>query len=171
MKIIFLHGLESTPETSHSAKLITDNFDNVHVPHYNPKKSTYLLVKQTLKSLIDHYTEVMKEDVILIGISLGGFWALHMTEFTNCNKVILLNPAIVRGEERYGVTVNVSGEVGGHLLLNMDDEVIDNNENCKRFEGRFKIDTFQTGGHRMTNLKELIPLIEGSVDHFENFII
>ena len=37
MKIIFLHGLESTPETSSSAKLIKDNFENVQVPDYNPK--------------------------------------------------------------------------------------------------------------------------------------
>lgn len=168
MKIIFLHGLESTPETSSTAKLIKDNFEKqyeVIVPDYKPSTKSYEEIVEFLKGLDCDYRD------IVIGISLGGFWALHMTEFTNATNVILLNPAIERGEIRYDVKLNTSVEVCGHMLLNMDDEVVINENNLLRYEGRFKIDTFRVGGHRMTNLYQLMPLIDASVEHFESFIL
>ena len=169
MKIIFLHGLESTPETSSTAKLIKETFEKLHyeveVPDYKPSTNSYDEIVEFLKGVSCDYGDVV------IGISLGGFWALHMTEFTNATNVILLNPAIERGEVRYNIQLNTSVEVCGHLLLNMDDEVVINANNCIRYEGRFLIDAFRVGGHRMTNLNQLMPLIKASVDHFESFIL
>lgn len=147
MKILFLHGLESTPETSSTAKLITDNFDNVFVPNYNPKDS-YENIKKTLSNYNDY-------DVV-IGISLGGFWALHMTEFTDISKVIMINPAIVKAEHHYSIKLNTHSDVLGHMLLNMDDDVVDNSENLERYNNRFKVTTFETGGHRAKNSDEVL---------------
>lgn len=164
MKIIFLHGLESTPETSSTAKLITDNFDNVHVPHYYPNMRTYSLIIQSLKSLIDHYENVMNEEVMLVGISIGGYWALKMTEFTNVRKVILINPAIIRGAQYYnGMLVNTPSDVMGKMILNMDDDIVDNKENFMLYKDKFSVTTFQSGGHRATNKKQIIEAVKKSV--------
>jgi predicted esterase YcpF (UPF0227 family) len=168
MNIIFLHGLESTPETSSTAKLITDNFANVYVPHYNPniKDSTYLRTREGLKSRCestsDHYD-------IAIGISIGGFWALHMTEFTNIKKVILINPAIVRGEAYYNIKLNTPNDVVGQLLMNMDDEVVDNKENYELYKGKFSTMKFYKGGHRASNHEEILEAIERTVNIFSTW--
>ena len=166
MKIIFLHGLESTPETSSSVKLIIEEFGsvNVHVPHYFPKETTFLSIIQHLTSLITHYTETMGEDVMLVGISLGGFWALKMTEFTKVKKVILINPAIFKSCERYGTMIDTPSDVMGAMLLNMDDDVVDNEQNFEVYRDKFSVTRFATGGHRATNKEELLPVIRKAVN-------
>lgn len=165
MKILFLHGRESTPETSHTAKSIKEYFHQykVFVPHYEPNTTSQEDIAKFLDSYYDEH--IGDEPCVVIGISLGGYWALEMTNFTKARNVILLNPSLMY----YGEEPFVSSEVGGHIIVNMDDEVVDPHTALK-FEGRFKIDAFQTGGHRMSNMTAILPLIEASVNHFEYFI-
>jgi len=160
MKILFLHGKESSPETSSSASAVKEYFKDyeVLVPDYMPRTSTHAEIEAFLKS---YYAENVKEDdCSLIGISLGGYWALNMTNFTPATTVIMLNPSL----RYYGEPPVVSADVGGHMILNMDDDVVDNEWNLKTYNARFKIDTFPSGGHRMTNMSEVLPLIEDTIE-------
>lgn len=165
MKILFIHGLESTPETSSSAKAIKEAFPQykIKVPHYYPNVIPYTSIIENLKSY-ENYD-------VAIGISLGGFWALHMTEFTNIRNVILLNPAIERGQERYGIKLNTPADVGGAMFLNMDDDVVDNKWNKENYKNKFLVHSYDVGGHRMSNMNLVLPHIDVILDHFEhNFI-
>jgi predicted esterase YcpF (UPF0227 family) len=80
MKIIFLHGLESNPKTSHSAELIKNYFkdDTIIIPDYKPKNKTYEEVYQILMQEISPYLD--GDEVYIIGISLGGFWAYELAK-------------------------------------------------------------------------------------------
>lgn len=167
MKIIFLHGLESTPKTSSTAKFVKANFDNVLVPDYKPK-TPYKNIKKTLTAFVEKH--VGDEDAIVIGISLGGFWALHLTEFTKINKVILINPAITKSEKRYGIETILNVDVCGKVFLNKDDDVVDNEENFRIFHNRFSVTEFETGSHRATNQVEMLPHLKESVEFLTTWV-
>ena len=166
MKILFLHGRESTPETSSTAKAIKDYFTNyeVLIPDYKPNISTHIEIEKFLSTYYNK--NVGNEPCVVIGISLGGYWALNLTNMTYARNVVLLNPSIFY----YGEAPIISGEVSGHLIMNNDDDVVDNDKNYDMFKNRFKINRFESGGHRMTNMEKVLPLIDASVDHFESFI-
>ena len=158
MKIIFLHGLESTPQTSSTAKLIIDNFDNVIVPNYKPQDS-YQNIVVNIKSVIDP-----NEDYIVIGISMGGFWALKLTEFTHIKKVILINPALENGCSKYSEYFEIDPDVMGSVIVNMDDDVVDNEWNIENYNSRFSFTTFSRGGHRVSNKDQVLTAIKNTVN-------
>lgn len=168
MKILFLHGRESTPETSSTSKSIKDYFSGkyeVLVPDYKPNLQ-YSTVKQ---NLLKFYDENIKynDEVVVIGISLGGYWATELTNMRPVTNIILLNPALWY----YGERPDVNADVAGHIIMNMDDDIVNNYITGVEFEGRFLFNTFQTGGHRMSNMDKVLPLIDNTLDHFEhNFI-
>ena len=90
--IIFLHGKESTPETSMSAKAVIEYLKNedVSVPDYQPLARSHAEIEEFLSS----YIENAGVDVTLIGISLGGYWAYTMAcKKENVSRCILLNPS------------------------------------------------------------------------------
>ena len=165
MKILFLHGKLSNPETSKTAKAVKEYFNDyeVLIPDYKPDRS-YKEVKQTLK---DYYElNIGNCQCVVIGISLGGYWALNLPNFTECFNVIALNPAF----KYYGSLPEIKPYVGGHIILNMDDELLDSELTSRVYEKRFKITKYKTGGHRMSNIDNVLIDIEGSIEHFEYFI-
>jgi predicted esterase YcpF (UPF0227 family) len=164
MKILFLHGKESTPETSSSARAIKEHFKNfegyeVLVPDYKPSTRTHAEIEVFLTNYYKEY--IGDEDCHVIGISLGGYWALNLTNFTKAHKVFMLNPSM----KYYGAEPKIHPNVLGELILNMDDDVVDNEYNDEKYKSRFKITKFDTGGHRMTNMDNVLPVIEETIDY------
>ena len=159
MKIIFLHGKESTPETSSSAKAIIEYFteDEVFVLNYEPMNGTFDEVDSRLDTLIKEIID--DEEFVIIGISLGGYWALKKAhDFPNC-KCILLNPAL-----EYYTPIEVNPFLFSIMYLNLDDEVIKPIDILLKYCSMIYIHTFPNGGHRMNNIKEILPLIEKSIN-------
>ena len=91
--IIFLHGKQSTPEGSGSGKAIREHFSNEHnvlIPDYKPMKRTHEEIDAYLKDYISPHPEAL-----IVGISLGGYWAYRMTCVLPANlglSCVLLNP-------------------------------------------------------------------------------
>jgi len=171
MKIIFLHGLESAPETSSSAKAIRDYFVNqydVIIPDYKPKERTHSQICDYFEEFTANLPE--GEEYVAIGISLGGYWALNLTNITEgqmINKVILLNPSL----DYYSRTgevpeIKIDPCVLGQVIVNMDDDVVDNNKTIKRYINRFHFLTFSKGGHRMSNMKHVLPYMDNTLNTY-----
>lgn len=159
MKVVFLHGLESKAETSTTGKFLKSKIKDLEIPEYNPATADYESIVNFFK---DYFVE--NEDYIVIGTSIGGYWGLKLTEFTNVNKVILINPAIKKGIEKYNSNLNVNPYVYGHMILNKDDNIVDNEENIKKYNDRFAITLFEKGGHRCENIEEITNEIIGSLN-------
>jgi len=87
--IIYIHGFGGSSKGSKAEvfrkyfKSVDEDFIAPSLP-YNPK-----LAIETLKELIKSY----KNEVYLIGSSLGGYYASHLSDMYEVKKVVLINPA------------------------------------------------------------------------------
>lgn len=157
--IVFLHGKESTAETTSSGKFIKEYFKDevVLIPEYNSKGS-YV---EIYNSLCDTISSLNDENIILIGISLGGFWAHEMYNIcTDTDKCILINPAL----EYYKSPIRFKGDRHLTILMNKDDDIVDNQKTYDLFKDRAKCVMFESGGHRCSNMNEICVEIEKSIN-------
>ena len=162
--IIFLHGKESTPATSSSAKAVKEYFIryDVLVPDYRPLERTHEEIEAFLTALIE---DVLKNDhlVYLVGISLGGYWAYTMScKFSEISHCILLNPSfrcypdIPVIQPKPGLPISI--------IVNLDDDVVNPYDAIERFTGRAYIKTFDSGGHRFSNRDVMLVEIEKALN-------
>jgi predicted esterase YcpF (UPF0227 family) len=160
MKAIFLHGMLSTPSTSASARAVKEFLTRkgveVIIPDYKPQTRSYdeinAFLTKEVKACVDTEDEVM-----LIGISLGGYWAFKMAnDFKRVCHCVLINPAL----NYYGKPVHDNQDVPLTIIVNADDDVVDNRETMEKFKKRGYCVEFPTGGHRPTNMNQILPLIE-----------
>ena len=85
MKILFLHGLESTNQSSKVDFMRALGHD-VHAEYMDYKKVLDLYSK-TLNSIIDFNPD------LIVGSSMGGYFAYHLGTHYKTN-LLLLNPAL-----------------------------------------------------------------------------
>ena len=87
--IIYIHGFGGSGKGS-KAKVFREYFESIDEDFiapslpYNPK-----LAIETLKELIKSY----KDEVYLIGSSLGWYYASYLSDIDEVKKVVLINPA------------------------------------------------------------------------------
>lgn len=171
MNILFLHGKLSTPETSHSALAIKTFFTakgmTVFIPNYKPNDSSKQEIEQFLNSYIKD-NNILADDTAIIGISLGGYWALNIAN-SRCRemslddfKCILLNPAL----DYYDDAIYPVKNLPVTCFLNEDDELLDSHKTYEYLKSRCDCKLFKTGGHRMSNINELLPEIGKAVNSF-----
>ncbi len=88
--IIYVHGFGSSGEGS-KAKKFREYFHSIGESFIAPSLS-YIpeLAVKTLEELIESY----KEDVYLIGSSLGGYFTLYLTKLPQVKKAVLINPSV-----------------------------------------------------------------------------
>lgn len=164
MNIFFLHGKMSTPETSQTAKAVREYFEalghTVYVPDYGPQYTAYEYIRPSLINYIADRISVTEKTVI-IGISLGGFWALEMANAFATASCILLNPALHYYERpvvaREGLPLSI--------FLNMDDEILPSERMFNEMKYRAMVRTYPVGGHRMNNINEILPEIERAANN------
>ncbi len=88
--IIYIHGFGGSGQ-GNKAKEFRNYFKSLDIGFiapslpYNPE-----LAITTLDELIDSY----KDDIYLIGSSLGGFYAMYLSQKIKVKKAVLINPAI-----------------------------------------------------------------------------
>lgn len=165
MRIIFFHGKLSNPETSHTAKAVKEYFNNlgyeVYVPDYKPNDRDFEGIVNYLDGFLGEFRTI--EETVFIGISLGGFWALNCANKTPNSSCILLNPSL----GYYGFNNYPKAGLPVSLFVNMDDELINSQRTIDYLFGRALIETFPVGGHRMTNIEEIMPRISKAVHSTE----
>lgn len=88
--VIYIHGFGGSGQ-GNKAKEFRNYFKSLNIGFiapslpYNPE-----LAITTLDELIDSY----KEDVYLIGSSLGGFYSIYLSQKKSVKKVVLINPSV-----------------------------------------------------------------------------
>lgn len=185
MKIIYLHGFNSDKNSLTIRNLRTYYPDAVgfSYDYINPDKGF-----EQIKSVIE---ETLKTDtnVILVGSSLGGFWANYFGQKYNV-KAVLLNPSIKPSEtlKRYlGETKNYnSGETFTltvdnldeykkyevetkpgyfrYIVLGMKDDVLDYRQSAQHFKDKGKI-TYINEGHRIS-FPECLEAVREASNYF-----
>lgn len=171
INIIFFHGYGSTGDTSNTAKWLKAEFgdDNVIAPSYDCDcaDAAYTKLDRLVYSLIKCDSEL-----ILVGTSLGGFWANHFCERYNV-KTILVNPSLdpantlikypnadADSYSRYYKTHTP----GRHktIILGKQDKVVPYTTFLDTLKPLYSIFIDDAMGHRVTNPAKLIECIKES---------
>ena len=154
--IIFLHGKQSTPEGSGSGKAIRERFAPEHtvlVPDYRPLERTHEEIEAFLTGVISAHP-----NALLVGISLGGYWAYRMTcvlpkeQNLSC---VLLNPYFYNYPEIEVPLPPTDARIT--VVVNLDDDLINPQEVIRRFQNAANIKAFEKGGHRF---KDKTPIVQ-----------
>ena len=94
-KFIYIHGFNSSPQ-SHKAQSVIRYFaalgrvDDLQVPALPASPQAAMCC---LESIIEGLRSKGFEDIILMGSSLGGYYATYLVEKYGC-KAVLINPAV-----------------------------------------------------------------------------
>jgi len=160
-KILFFHGRGSTATTSTTGIKVKEFFEEndipVFIPDYNPDGQLFYGVEKTIHDFIKN-NDLDYSDLVVMGVSLGGYWALKTAnELTSCTCV-LLNPALhVYGKDQVMLPREHNRKnLSIYCYLNKDDEIIDNEYIFNQLNKKATITQYETGGHRMTNLSEIM---------------
>lgn len=187
MNIIYIHGFRSTGNSDKAQQLkkyfeSTGNNVNIISPTLsaNPKEAI-----STLTSLI----KKSKEPTILVGTSLGGFYALYLSTRFDI-PAFIINPSLephmsliksVGTYQRYGDSLpyefkeeylqslkflfdtlqsSQPSSSNLHFYISEDDERLNFDKLDQYFPYRKTLKKFKNAGHRFSRFNEIIPDIE-----------
>lgn len=182
MKILYLHGFRSSPNSfkaqkcfAHIEKLrkMGDRLE-WYCPQLPPSP------KQAMDMVMQHIEDWQGHQMAVIGSSLGGFYATYVAEHKNCGAVLLnpsVNPAMemqqyidkhpIRGEadEKYiqpefieqfkALEVPVTMPERYFLVLSKDDEELDYQQAVKHYS-KSERKLLENSGHRITDFDDHI---------------
>ncbi|ACO04003.1 MAG TPA: esterase [Persephonella sp.] len=183
MKFLYIHGFNSAgygDKVNHLREAFgSENVISINLP-YDPEKAVELL-----EYLVRNLRE---EPLILVGTSLGGFYALYLS-YKYGNRSVLINPAvdahiILRSEighhknyktdeeyeftekhfrslERFFVPLEKLENIRDRIYVYLDegDEVLDSRKTAEYFKD-FYVKLFPGGDHRFKHMPELIEDIK-----------
>jgi hypothetical protein len=119
--------------------------------------------------------------VLVIGTSLGGFWARWMANQFKVRS-IMINPSLhpdktlsagtyltyedppklitvsrenLESFNRYKINKNESNAGSAHVWVALDDEVLDAHNTIEELQGQYQITKFKTGGHRFSQFSKM----------------
>ena len=179
--IIVLHGFGSNGTDSSTCNLIEQAFpDEVVLRPTYTSEDPHKAHKELRKFLADHIT--LGDELLFVGISLGGFWARHFANEWPGSKLVMLNPSIMPAyhlQKRIGENMSyATGEkftltevavydfktftglkdrpdLDVYLVLAKDDTEVPINIAYDKYLGRADI-TITAGGHRLKGQEDLI---------------
>lgn len=194
MVLIYLHGFNSsgTGATAKSLKEVYgEHFISFDYDYINPD----LAFEQINGILIECFLN--KKEPVLIGSSLGGFWANYFAEKYNI-KCVLINPSLSPGKslgkylgenknfstgkkhilheshllsyEKFESNFQNSSSVMKTVLLGAMDEKV-NYKNTALLMKEHKVVIDKTMGHRLTEVSKLISLIDETVYSYAEEIL
>jgi len=177
MNYIYVHGFNSAGKVGSKYKLFSDAFgkDSVHTIDLSYIPDVAI---QQLTELISQYP-----DAVLIGSSLGGFYAKYLSKkfsmscvllnpaidpIATCKKFIGNNVNIHTGKEyilacehvdmlsKYYVAPETSPMVPTLVFLDKDDKLFDSTLTQAYFEGCAKVKMFDGGSHRFEHTADIL---------------
>ena len=190
--IIYLHGFNSTGYSAKERALQSalKGEITVYTPtyHYQPEQAIAHLSDFIQDKLAQHTDD---EQRMIIGSSLGGFYAQFLARQFNNFKVGLINPALgpvdtlqnhlgenknyYTGEKyilqqhhldelnQYAIASPCSSDIQTLLLLDKADEVIDYHYAYEKYHSCAEVILYDNGDHQFQHLAEAIPEIKGSI--------
>jgi len=187
MIIVYLHGFRSTGNSGKTQTLKT-MFPEHKVIGCDYSPHSPVLAEQQLRELITNESNSKdeSENVIIIGTSLGGFWARWMAKEFGV-KALIINPSLhpdrtlktgryeIYDESKTNIEVTesdlisfkdykVSAEEAKNLNCDVwvarDDELLNANAIVEELGHLHNLTTFKFGGHRFTQFREMKGQLE-----------
>lgn len=161
-KILFLHGLDSSRESTKFHAIDAKHKFCIEVDYRN-------LNFQTVADFYHESIEKIRPDII-VGHSLGGYWALKMSLFHRIPCVIA-NPSLYpdfRDDYPAIDDADLDHDIPQIAYLELGDEILDMHRVEHQLEDYMQIQSVQGGHHRLAcpeNINQLIQLIEENYLH------
>ncbi len=183
---VYLHGFNSAFNPDHEKVKTLSNLGTVVGISYDSYGS-YQKICSYLTAQLSQYD---RDDTVIVGTSLGGFWAAEMG-FKLSIPSVIINPCYdptnmlqkyVGPQQNYATGEQTNFELDSALsymhcksydsqycymplvLLDMGDEVIDSFETRRLFEG-FPMVHYAGGSHRFDHMKDALEEIVKYVNH------
>ena len=165
MEIIYMPGFGGN-ENSETFKTIFSKYPNsIFINYYN--RNAENAHNQILKEL----NKINSEDKIIVGQSLGGFWAEYFAEKYNF-RVVLINPSLEPSESlaKYNLTknelesyrkfeTNKKIERGISIIISKNDTIVNPKNVIAKYKDAVEI-KYVEGNHKLTEFKTLIAELE-----------
>lgn len=156
-KILFLHGLDSSKESTkfHAINAIKKYCINVDYRNLN---------YQTVENFYHDIIEKIKPD-LLVGHSLGGYWSLKMSQKHRIPTVVA-NPSLkpdFREDYPEIDEADLEHDIPQIAYIELGDEVLDMYQVFEQLNPYMQIETVEGGHHRLAqpeNLNRLISYME-----------
>lgn len=156
MNILYIHGYNGSPQ-GEKTDLLRQRFNkaNLIAPQHNSRP-------QEVFALLDSIAEGLDElDDLIVGTSLGGFWANFFAQRYGL-RAVLINPAVQPSQDLARLGCEFAADYAPFeqqvsrkchtpktVLLAEDDEVLAYQHAQQMFTGSCEVRIFPTGGHRM----------------------
>ncbi|WP_179997703.1 MULTISPECIES: YqiA/YcfP family alpha/beta fold hydrolase [unclassified Acinetobacter] len=158
-KVLFMHGLDSSRESTKFQAILSKNKYCINVDYRNLK---YAAVERFYIDMI----EKIKPD-ILVGHSLGGYWALKMSNRFQLPAVIA-NPSLMPSfdPDYPAITIEeLQSKTSSQIAyIELGDELIDMHSTSDLLEPYMYVESIIGGRHQLENPDRLNYLI-GLVSH------
>jgi uncharacterized protein len=156
-KILFLHGLDSSRESSKFEAILAKRKFCINVDYRN-------LNYQTVADFYDEMIEHIQPD-ILVGHSLGGYWALKMS-LRHHVPCVVANPSLNPQFSTDYSAINefdLDHDIPQLAYIELGDEILDMHATREFLENYMQVESFAEGHHRLVhpeNINQLILQIE-----------
>lgn len=152
-KILFFHGLDSSKESTNFQAIDADHKFCIDVDYRN-------LNYGTVHAFYQESIEKIKPD-ILVGHSLGAYWALKMSQQFNLPTVIA-NPSLspnFRDDYPPIEDHELNHDILQFAYLELGDEILDMHSICNCLESYMQVQTLAGGHHRLAEPENINNLI------------
>ncbi len=174
----YLHGFRSNTNSAKVAAL------RRHFPEYKVEAIAYSPhdPKEAEKQIVSKIKGCDKNNLTVIGTSLGGFWSHWMSAKFGV-RAFIINPSLSPGRslpegqfaiygepdnmirvtqsmlkafEHYEVAADKNNNC--QVLLAMNDELLDSQTTFNRFSPHYPVHCYPNGEHRFTHFESIMPL-------------
>ena len=154
LKILFLHGLDSSRESTKFHAIDAKNKFCIDIDYRN-------LNYQTVENLYSEIIGKIKPE-LLIGHSLGAYWALKMSHLHRI-PTIIANPSLQPNFRDDYLQINdldLENDIPQIAYIELGDEILDMYATSTLLEQFMQVDLYEGGHHRLAHPENLNPLIE-----------
>ncbi|AXY57435.1 esterase [Acinetobacter chinensis] len=159
-KILFLHGLDSSRESTKFHAIHAVQKFCIDVDYRN-------LNYQTVASFYHDIIHNIKPE-ILVGHSLGAYWALKMSSHHKI-PAIIANPSLhpdFRSDYPPISEEELENDIPQLAYIELGDEILDMYEVVQQIEPYMQIQALEGGHHRLSCPENLNHLIQYTEEHF-----
>lgn len=160
IKILFLHGLDSSKDSTKFHAINTRNKFCIDIDYRN---LTFDVVENLFKDMIETI-----QPHLLIGHSLGAYWALRMSYYYKL-PAIIANPQLMPNfrEDYPAICENLlNHDIPQIAYLEMSDELLDMHKVQHTLEKFMLVHTYNGGYHRLEHPEHLNTLIDYCKHHY-----
>lgn len=153
-KILFLHGLDSSRESSKFEAVQAERKFCINIDYRN-------LNYQTVANFYDDIIEQIRPD-ILVGHSLGGYWALRMSQRHHLPCVIA-NPSLqpdFRDDYPAIHHSDLDHDIPQLAYIELGDEILDMHAVQAFLENYMQVESHPGGHHRLLHPEQMNALIQ-----------